>query len=199
MRMSSLFSLLTLTTKPCVATHASTRDIQPETLNSTTLVTCDPCEVCCAHHSRYTCPKCNIRYCSVVCYREHGECTEDFYRNRSHQILNLEAKDLRDETEFMLHRLQSNTPALLDDHLYDLLLAIENDDHPRIERLLASHDIKRNIEHDMPSLREWILHPWHPWWEPQLGFLENGQDQDTDRINGKSLDEYILCIPPFMA
>ena len=33
--------------------------------------------------AKYACPKCNIQYCSVDCYRSeaHGQCSEDFYRD----------------------------------------------------------------------------------------------------------------------
>ena len=31
--------------------------------------------------AEYTCPRCNVRYCSLDCYRGHSErCTEGFYR-----------------------------------------------------------------------------------------------------------------------
>ncbi|KAG7383597.1 Zinc finger HIT domain-containing protein 2 [Phytophthora pseudosyringae] len=38
------------------------------------------CRVCTAREARYTCPRCNAPYCSVDCYRDHGEgCTEQFF------------------------------------------------------------------------------------------------------------------------
>ncbi|KAL3666094.1 hypothetical protein V7S43_008885 [Phytophthora oleae] len=38
------------------------------------------CRVCTTQEARYTCPRCNIPYCSVNCYRFHGEgCTEQFF------------------------------------------------------------------------------------------------------------------------
>ena len=39
------------------------------------------CRVCTRNEAKYTCPRCNIPYCSVGCYASHGEqCTEAFYR-----------------------------------------------------------------------------------------------------------------------
>ncbi|XP_038620784.1 zinc finger HIT domain-containing protein 2 [Tachyglossus aculeatus] len=35
-----------------------------------------------ARASRYTCPRCNVAYCSVPCYRAHGACAEAFYRDQ---------------------------------------------------------------------------------------------------------------------
>ncbi|KAL5500280.1 hypothetical protein EMCRGX_G011811 [Ephydatia muelleri] len=41
------------------------------------------CSICLAQLSRYTCPRCNVRYCSVACYRHerHLQCSESFYRD----------------------------------------------------------------------------------------------------------------------
>ncbi|KAH8116507.1 hypothetical protein DFH11DRAFT_1462289, partial [Phellopilus nigrolimitatus] len=32
--------------------------------------------------SRYTCPSCNLAYCSIACFRsdEHAQCSESFYK-----------------------------------------------------------------------------------------------------------------------
>ncbi|KAJ9506666.1 hypothetical protein QJQ45_018372, partial [Haematococcus lacustris] len=37
--------------------------------------------VCCTQFSRYICPRCNLAYCSLACYKQHGvSCTEAFAR-----------------------------------------------------------------------------------------------------------------------
>lgn len=37
---------------------------------------------CLRQYARYTCPRCNLAYCSLPCYKQHGEqCTESFYRS----------------------------------------------------------------------------------------------------------------------
>lgn len=44
-----------------------------------------PCGFCPAGEAqpaRYTCPRCNVPYCSLRCYRAHGSCAEDFYRDQ---------------------------------------------------------------------------------------------------------------------
>ncbi|ELW65102.1 Zinc finger HIT domain-containing protein 2 [Tupaia chinensis] len=44
-----------------------------------------PCGFCPAGEAqpaRYTCPRCNVPYCSLRCYRAHGTCAEDFYRDQ---------------------------------------------------------------------------------------------------------------------
>ncbi|KAG2426471.1 hypothetical protein HXX76_011701 [Chlamydomonas incerta] len=42
------------------------------------------CRVCARQYARYTCPRCNIGYCSLPCYKQHGEhCTESFYKEQA--------------------------------------------------------------------------------------------------------------------
>ena len=41
------------------------------------------CFVCQINAFKYNCPRCNIVYCSIECYRKHGtQCTESFYREQ---------------------------------------------------------------------------------------------------------------------
>ncbi|KAG0049561.1 hypothetical protein BGZ83_005600 [Gryganskiella cystojenkinii] len=42
-----------------------------------------PCGVCKTRPFQYTCPRCNLRYCSLECYKDqsHGQCTELFYKS----------------------------------------------------------------------------------------------------------------------
>ncbi|GAV09318.1 hypothetical protein RvY_18882 [Ramazzottius varieornatus] len=41
-----------------------------------------PCKICKVSLSKYTCPRCNLPYCSLDCYKSssHQECAEAFYR-----------------------------------------------------------------------------------------------------------------------
>ncbi|GIL79543.1 hypothetical protein Vretimale_12226 [Volvox reticuliferus] len=42
------------------------------------------CKVCLRQYARYTCPRCNTGYCSLPCYKQHGErCTESFYKEQA--------------------------------------------------------------------------------------------------------------------
>lgn len=51
------------------------------------------CRVCTQNASRYTCPRCNAPYCSVACYKRHGEsCTERFYEDHVRDIVQLDSK-----------------------------------------------------------------------------------------------------------
>ncbi|KAL9713458.1 hypothetical protein Ac2012v2_003068 [Leucoagaricus gongylophorus] len=41
------------------------------------------CKLCHRQFAKYTCPSCNVPYCSLVCFRSssHSQCSETFYKN----------------------------------------------------------------------------------------------------------------------
>ncbi|KAI9366059.1 hypothetical protein DFJ73DRAFT_806931 [Zopfochytrium polystomum] len=43
----------------------------------------DPCLLCGEQPFKYVCPRCNVKYCSVACYKceAHRQCSETFYRD----------------------------------------------------------------------------------------------------------------------
>ncbi|XP_034041052.1 zinc finger HIT domain-containing protein 2 [Thalassophryne amazonica] len=47
------------------------------------------CMLCKCKPSSYTCPRCNLPYCSLACYRspDHSECSEEFYKESVLQAL----------------------------------------------------------------------------------------------------------------
>lgn len=116
-----------------------------------------------AASARYTCPRCNAPYCSLRCYRAHGACAEDFYRD---QVL----RELRG---------RSASPSRLAGALRRLREQREAEDEPgevglrsgpwpgglsklwerltpaekaAFERLLSRGEAGR------------LLPPWRPWW-----------------------------------
>ncbi|XP_008820378.1 zinc finger HIT domain-containing protein 2 [Nannospalax galili] len=125
-----------------------------------------PCSFCPAGEAqpaRYTCPRCNVPYCSLRCYRAHGSCAEDFYRD---QVL----RELRG---------RSASPSRLAGALRRLRQQRETEDEPEaagpgpgrgpgglpglwerlapaekaaFERLLSRGEAGR------------LLPPWRPWW-----------------------------------
>lgn len=52
------------------------------------------CMLCKCKPSRYTCPRCNLPYCSLSCYKtpEHLSCSEDFYKESVLQELKVMGK-----------------------------------------------------------------------------------------------------------
>ena len=56
------------------------------------------CRVCSEKASKYTCPKCNCRYCSAECYRAHGEkCVTEFHVESLNRMMKNEKVDDGDE------------------------------------------------------------------------------------------------------
>lgn len=69
------------------------------------------CQICHQDAARYTCPACNLRYCSVACFRSqgHGDCSESFYRDSLVQeVSGRQDVSTADQTKIldMLKRLQ---------------------------------------------------------------------------------------------
>ncbi|XP_043827747.1 zinc finger HIT domain-containing protein 2 [Dromiciops gliroides] len=112
---------------------------------------CPPDE---ARPARYTCPRCNVPYCSLPCYRAHGACAEAFYRD---QVLG----ELRGRTASpsrlagALRRLRQQRDAeASEEHqgLGGLWERLQPAEKAAFERLLNRGEAGR------------LLPPWRPWW-----------------------------------
>ncbi|XP_055987778.1 zinc finger HIT domain-containing protein 2 [Sorex fumeus] len=126
-----------------------------------------PCAFCPAageaQPARYTCPRCNVPYCSLRCYRAHGSCAEAFYRD---QVLGelrgrhaspsrlacalrrlREQREAEDEAEDAGLRAGPGPGAL--SGLWERLAPA---DQAAFERLLSRGEAGR------------LLPPWRPWW-----------------------------------
>ncbi|XP_053679491.1 zinc finger HIT domain-containing protein 2 [Anopheles nili] len=72
------------------------------------------CKICQNKHASYTCPRCNILYCSVQCYKsqQHLECSEGFFRENVVQELALRKADddATNSTKSMLEILKRLDP-----------------------------------------------------------------------------------------
>lgn len=172
-----------------------------------------PCSFCPAGETqpaRYTCPRCNVPYCSLRCYRAHGTCAEAFYRD---QVLG----ELRG---------RSASPSRLAGALRRLRQQRETDDVPgetgfnsgpapgavsglwegltpaekaAFERLLSRGEAGR------------LLPPWRPWWwgrgtEPRLlEELDGGSNGDPAELakdtatTAEPVPEDPACAPPVPA
>lgn len=69
---------------------------------------------------KYSCPRCNLAYCSVACYKSpnHLKCSEEFYKQNVLQEMALQSKE------------KSASTSQNDDvkHMYEILKRIENDE-----------------------------------------------------------------------
>lgn len=124
---------------------------------------CSFCPAAEAQPARYTCPRCNVPYCSLRCYRAHGACAEDFYRD---QVLG----ELRG---------RSASPSRLASALRRLRQQRETEDEPEDaglkpgpapgglsglwERLAPAEKIAFEQLLSRGEAGR-LLPPWRPWW-----------------------------------
>lgn len=125
-----------------------------------------PCGFCPAREAqpaRYTCPRCNVPYCSLRCYRAHGTCAEDFYRDQVlGELRGRSASPSRLAGALRRLRQQRETEDDPEDaglksgpapggltRLWELLAPAEK---AAFERLLSRGEAGR------------LLPPWRPWW-----------------------------------
>ncbi|KAM8815105.1 zinc finger HIT domain-containing protein 2 [Rhynchonycteris naso] len=156
-----------------------------------------PCGFCPAGEvqpARYTCPRCNVPYCSLRCYRAHGTCAEDFYRDQVlGELRGRSASPSRLASALRRLRQQRETEEDLEDAglrpgpapggplgLWEQLAPAEK---AAFEQLLSRGEAGR------------LLPPWRPWWwgrgaEPRLleelddtpGGEAAGQDPAPPRV-----------------
>ncbi|KAA1469106.1 hypothetical protein DENSPDRAFT_834646 [Dentipellis sp. KUC8613] len=67
-----------------------------------------PCGICRRQFSRYTCPRCNLPYCSLPCFRSeaHAQCSEPFYRTQLEADIRGEPSKSAQERTQMLELLK---------------------------------------------------------------------------------------------
>ena len=58
-------------------------------------VNSEKCQICLNYPSKYTCPKCKIKYCSLKCYSNelHSKCNEKFAKQNIDDNLKKKIKD----------------------------------------------------------------------------------------------------------
>lgn len=163
----------------CGARHAAPVAMEPVGL-------CGFCPGGEALPARYTCPRCNAPYCSLRCYRAHGSCAEDFYRDQVLRELRgrsaspsrlagalrrlREQRETEDEPEEIGLR-----PGPRPNGLSGLWESLSPAEKAAFERLLSRGDAGR------------LLPPWRPWWWGRGGgprFME-----ELDRAPGRDLSE----------
>ncbi|KAG1764803.1 hypothetical protein EDD22DRAFT_881974 [Suillus occidentalis] len=66
------------------------------------------CGICRRQFFRYTCPGCNVSYCSLTCFRSeaHSQCSETFYRKEIQTSIDTKSSKTHEEREKMLELLK---------------------------------------------------------------------------------------------
>uniref|UniRef100_A0A087YS23 Zinc finger, HIT-type containing 2 n=1 Tax=Poecilia formosa TaxID=48698 RepID=A0A087YS23_POEFO len=124
------------------------------------------CMLCERNPSNYTCPRCNLQYCGLSCYRspDHSACSEEFYKESVLQELKdmgkTEAEGKRKMQEILLGLRQKadmthggmglDINKLSEDELWELL---SKEEQEKFVSLLKRGDLSR------------VVPLWKPWWE----------------------------------
>ncbi|KAL3650171.1 hypothetical protein CASFOL_006574 [Castilleja foliolosa] len=140
--------------------------------NSNTRVICRVCE---KQFSQYTCPRCNVRYCSLHCYKSHSlRCTESFMRDNVMGELQKIQPDEENKLKMLdiLKRFHEEDEAdSLDEDgtdtdssfsegtiqkiLSDTQISLADlsiNEKKQFQRAIASGELSKSIQ------------PWDPWW-----------------------------------
>jgi len=142
------------------------------------------CQLCKLQKASYTCPRCNIKFCSTACYKSenHQQCSEEFYKECVIKELQQQQSVSGDQKNVleMLKRLEEPESDTEYDDLDSDDDQSENDDLP--ERL-AGVDInnadevwKRLTNDEKQEFKslvyngklEEIVKPVEPWWKLTL-------------------------------
>lgn len=135
------------------------------------------CDICKKSKASYTCPRCNIQYCGLECYRDpakHLKCSEDFFQNEvitELKMCKLEDKDDRTKMleilkkESKLHEKETILPG---DQLSE-----DSESETESEQNLDDDKLIRAYQDEVSK--------WSPWWikhkEAMVKEL-NGQSQE---------------------
>ena len=132
------------------------------------------CAVCAKETAKYTCPRCNVRYCSSACYKseKHMQCSELFYKECVMEAMN-EQKASDERKRKMLEMLTN-----LEEHDREAQNDLETED---LEERLGEIDInsadpeavwsaltdkeRRDFESVVESGEiSSVIDIWVPWW-----------------------------------
>ncbi|KAI0741363.1 hypothetical protein C8Q80DRAFT_1194033 [Daedaleopsis nitida] len=113
-----------------------------------------PCAICRRQFSRYTCPRCNIPYCSLICFRseKHGDCSETFYRKE----VELDVKSAPSSSVEEKRRIMDILKRFEEDALDEspLLVGSDNSDNEEGDNADDLHERLQNIDLDSASYDE---------------------------------------------
>eukprot|EP01089_Gocevia_fonbrunei_P013202 TRINITY_DN3319_c0_g2_i1.p1 TRINITY_DN3319_c0_g2~~TRINITY_DN3319_c0_g2_i1.p1 ORF type:complete len:217 (-),score=27.99 TRINITY_DN3319_c0_g2_i1:23-673(-) len=131
------------------------------------------CLVCKRQFSKYTCPRCNLSYCSLECYKQHGEgCTEIFYKTNAIESLKSQHTSQADKKK-MLNIIKKNNQEDSEEkdedeeelQNFQNLLKLADQDEISIGQLTESQ--KNDFKHFLqdPNLIGSIIPLWTPFWD----------------------------------
>ena len=142
------------------------------------------CTICLKNTAKYTCPRCNVKYCELSCYRseKHQRCSEAFYRDCFLDgMKEMEAtKKGKEQLADILRRVQMQDEVQsyvegLHERLSDLNLDTDID--------LVWSRLNAKEQQEFNSLLHEgrvgsLITPWQPWWMANVPLVES--DSSTE-------------------
>ncbi|KAJ7099714.1 hypothetical protein C8R44DRAFT_810217 [Mycena epipterygia] len=112
------------------------------------------CALCRRQFSKYTCPTCNVPYCSLTCFRSeaHSQCSETFYKKEVESDIRAEPSKTAQERQRMLEllkRFEEDSAAQGDLESFE---GDGEDDESDISRRLQSVDLESTSSDHLWSL-----------------------------------------------
>lgn len=149
---------------------------------------------CQKQFSNYVCPRCNLRYCSLGCYKDlkHADCTESFYKDSV--TAEIQSRDLDKNSKIkmmeMLRRLQEENE---NNDGEDLLHEEQDEDDDFISRFedlnldqcdastiweLLSEKERKEFEAALEKgdFQDFDLPLFQPWWWKGHSMIQDVQD-----------------------
>ncbi|XP_076090400.1 zinc finger HIT domain-containing protein 2-like [Mytilus galloprovincialis] len=163
------------------------------------------CKLCLKTKVKYTCPRCNIQYCSLECYKseKHLQCSENFYKECFMEGLKDFGSSKEDKQNVleMLQRVKDEDPGFDSDDDEDLEarlqgLDLETDsktvwnkltdkEKKEFERLMAGGELSTLVEVWTPWWKDklsTLIEVWMPWWNDKVLISEIKEKKEKTRI-----------------
>ncbi|KAK3107832.1 hypothetical protein FSP39_023131 [Pinctada imbricata] len=162
----------------------------------------DQADMCLKVNARYTCPRCNIPYCSLACYKSEGHmtCSESFYKDCFMEGLENQdvSQDEKKKMLEMLERVEQEDQDFLD----------SDDDEEDLHERLAGLDLDNDAEEIWNRLTDKekedfqkmtadgrlgnLVEVWTPWWQVKDNKI---QEVGKDSSKSSNLPNIVKDIP----
>ncbi|KAK8844066.1 hypothetical protein IAR55_006860 [Kwoniella newhampshirensis] len=153
--------------------------------NHSTLTPAKTCGICRKKDSKYTCPRCNVAYCSLDCFRDesHAQCSEPFYKATVLDSIASDPKAGFDEKKGMMEMLRRFEQAQAEGG--DALAELEEDDEDEEEKEDPDDELAEklgdiNIDQIDSNQLFHLLPPKHR--EAFLAAIRNPESEETKAL-----------------
>lgn len=137
------------------------------------------CELCLKKVSKYTCPRCNVKYCSLECYRgrNHVKCSEMFYKSCVMESLHGQTVENAEQRKMVeiLKRFENEkekesfdefgSASFVGENLEERLKGLDLDhDYEKIWEKLTAEEQKEFERALNDGYIGTLVDTWIPWW-----------------------------------